>query len=378
MRFALIGNPENRRVTRFQSALEDCGCPPAEVIAYRELLPRGTACLRGCDVDMVRIESPGENAWVERALVERGAETLPQRASGDGAFPNEHGRIFRPDLWFAGYRDLLVELDRIGADQGLRFMNAPRDIAVMFDKTECQRRLAHAGLPVPRYLGEVASYDGLRAKMRAQSLSRVFVKLRTSSSASGVVALRYGSGRVSAATTVEMAESDSGVKLYNSLQVRDYTNERDVAQLINTLCSSDVHVEEWLPKAGWHGKTFDLRVMVIAGSVRHRVMRCSQGPITNLHLGNARGNIAEFLTNVEPRKLEAAWEDCRRVADLFPQSRYFGIDLMFTPGLRKHYILEINAFGDLLPGVRDQEEDTYTAEIRSCRRERSFGEALAR
>jgi hypothetical protein len=34
------------------------------------------------------------------------------------------------------------------------------------------------------------------------------------------------------------------------------------------------------------------------------------------------------------------------------------------PGYRRHAVLEVNAFGDLLPGVLDPfERDTYMAEI---------------
>lgn len=39
------------------------------------------------------------------------------------------------------------------------------------------------------------------------------------------------------------------------------------------------------------------------------------------------------------------------------------IDLMFTPSFRRHAILELNAFGDLLPSARHREQDTYTAEL---------------
>ena len=54
-----------------------------------------------------------------------------------------------------------------------------------------------------------------------------------------------------------------------------------------------------------------------------------------------------------------------RVAELFPRSLYFGIDLMFTPSFRHHAVLEVNAYGDLLPGVLDGGDNTYEAEIRA-------------
>jgi hypothetical protein len=43
---------------------------------------------------------------------------------------------------------------------------------------------------------------------------------------------------------------------------------------------------------------------------------------------------------------------------IFPKSLYAGIDLLLMPGLRKPAILEINAFGDLLPNVLHNGLDT--------------------
>ncbi|MEM7534076.1 MAG: hypothetical protein AAF639_17975 [Chloroflexota bacterium] len=43
---------------------------------------------------------------------------------------------------------------------------------------------------------------------------------------------------------------------------------------------------------------------------------------------------------------------------------YTGIDLLFTPDLRRHYLLELNAFGDLLLRVYRDGMDTYEMQIR--------------
>jgi hypothetical protein len=47
----------------------------------------------------------------------------------------------------------------------------------------------------------------------------------------------------------------------------------------------------------------------------------------------------------------------------FPGSLYAGIDLLVTADFRRHAVLEVNAFGDLLPGVLCGGEDTYALEI---------------
>src|SRR5690606_12725399 len=98
---------------------------------------------------------------------------------------------------------------------------------------------------------------------------RAFIKLRYGSSASGVVALASGRGIVQATTSVELVRLAGDVQLFNSLTVRRYTDERDVAAIVDALCREQVHVERWVPKASLEGRTFDLRVVVIAGDVRH-------------------------------------------------------------------------------------------------------------
>ncbi len=52
-----------------------------------------------------------------------------------------------------------------------------------------------------------------------------------------------------------------------------------------------------------------------------------------------------------------------RTAAAFPNSLYFGLDILLKPGFRHSTILEANAFGDLLPGVEHRGLSTYDAEL---------------
>jgi hypothetical protein len=47
----------------------------------------------------------------------------------------------------------------------------------------------------------------------------------------------------------------------------------------------------------------------------------------------------------------------------FPNSLYAGIDLRISPDFQHHQVLEVNAFGDLLPNVMCNGRDTYESEI---------------
>ena len=83
------------------------------------------------------------------------------------------------------------------------------DVEVMFDKRQCQARFAGHGIPVPAGLGEVGSFEQLRARMRETGHRRVFVKLAHGSSASGVVAYETNGRRQLATTTVEMVRQQA-------------------------------------------------------------------------------------------------------------------------------------------------------------------------
>ena len=101
-------------------------------------------------------------------------------------------------------------------------MNSPAEIALMFDKPACHRRLSESGVPVPECLGTVGSFDELREAMRAGGCARVFVKLAHGSSASGVVAYQTDGVRHRASTTVEVVRRGGQTLLYNSRRIRTH------------------------------------------------------------------------------------------------------------------------------------------------------------
>jgi hypothetical protein len=254
-----------------------------------------------------------------------------------------------------------------------RLLTPPADVEVLFDKPPCQARFAQAGIPVPRPLGPVCCYEELRERMRETGCRSLFIKLAHGSSASGVVAYRTRGDRQEALTTVEMVRGDGELRLYNSRLIRRYSQTAEVAELIDALAREGVQVEEWLPKAGLDDCVFDLRVVVIGGEARHVVVRMGQGPMTNLHLGNRRGDLSAVVARMGPDAWQAARRMCERAAAVFPHSLLLGIDLLIAPDYRRFAILEANAFGGLLPGVLSEGEDTYEAEARAVLRGQASG-----
>lgn len=351
LRFAVVGNPENRRTTMFADAVRAAGHAAPRVLAWRDVLEGRYAFARG---EFVRIDSPGENAEVDRLL--RGADD-PARVEGAA-------------LWHRRFTAALREVTGAARRAGAVASVDAEDVAVMFDKRRCHARLAAAGVPVPPALtGPVGGWDGLREQLAAARVSRAFVKPAHGSSASGVVALALsGPGRVRATTSVETTPDG---RLFNSLRVRHYTTEREVAALVDALAPDGLHVERWLPKATLGGRAADLRVVVVDGRATHAVVRTSRHPMTNLHLGGARGDLgaARAAIRAAGGDFGDVLEVAERAAACFPGTLCVGVDILPSTGWRRFTVGEVNAFGDLLPrltglpGGGAEGLDTYAAQV---------------
>jgi glutathione synthase/RimK-type ligase-like ATP-grasp enzyme len=355
MQFTIIGNPENRRVSAFCDTVQQLGYAMPRIISYAGWLSGQELPFISAD-NIVKIDSPGENDAVRTMLIAKGGSiTSP---------PNEFGIIQNMQPWYSGYCKWLQEMQAVISEQQLQWvMNHPAGIQLQFNKPECQLWLQKQHVPVPHRLAGFSHYDELVALMNSHGLHKVFIKPAHASSASGVIAFRKAGQRVQAVTSVEMVQTPNGLQLYNSLNVRTYTSEREIASLINQLIPENVFAEEWLPKATLQGRYFDVRVLTIAGKARHTVIRTSSNVITNLHLGNRRGNMDEFIATIGIDKLHAIKQLAEQAAACFPNSLYMGIDILLTADHKRTIVLEVNAFGDLLPGLRHDGETCYEAQI---------------
>ncbi|MFF3956599.1 STM4014 family protein [Streptomyces sp. NPDC001890] len=355
-RFAVVGVPGNRRVTFFQDAVRAAGLPAARVVPWREVLRGDAAFLPG---ETVRLDSPGEDAEVERLL--RRVDD-PTRVEGSA-------------LWYARFTEAVRTVARAAGAAGAELLDDPGDVAVLFDKRLCHEVLDGAGVPVPASPTSgaaapvVRDWADVRGRMADHGMSRVFVKLAHGSSASGVLAVETaGPGRIRATTSVER---DASGRLFNSLRVRRITTEPEIAAVVDALAPDGLHIERWLPKATRHGRATDLRVVVVAGRATHAVVRTSRSPMTNLHLGGERGDLDAVRAAVEAAG--GSWSEalavCERAAACFPDTLCVGVDLLPSAGWRRFAVGEVNAFGDLLPrltglpGSGAEGLDTYAAQV---------------
>lgn len=370
----MVGNAGHRRTAYVQDALMRSGHSAARFVAWLDVLEGRVVLPDLLDDDTIlRLESPGEDARVTRRLLARGAEELDEptlTAQEALCAPLEHGRLLAPGQLRAGWQAVLRDLQVILEGAPGRIMSRPDEIAVMFDKLATHRRLDAHGVPRMPSLEGVGSWEALRARMDEAGWDRVFVKLRGSSSASGVAALRVSGPRAMLTTTAHLVEdSDGRFSIYNSLRPRRYHDIRQIALLLNYLLAEGAVVEKWSSKAmirhDGQDKNFDLRVVVIGGEARQVVVRASEHPMTNLHLGNARGELDQVRALVGDVGWSALEVLCRQAAQAFPGAYYLGADVLFpADALDAPRIIEVNAFGDLLPNVYDRGEDSYTAEVR--------------
>ncbi|WP_274564146.1 STM4014 family protein [Streptomyces spiramyceticus] len=361
-RFAVVGNPANRRVALFQDAVAAVGLPAARVVPWLDVLRQGASFQPG---EIVRIDSPGEDPDVERLL----------RGVGDAT------RVEGSARWYERFTAAVRDVGQ--AAEGCTLLDDPDELAVLFDKRLCHAVLHRAGVPVPPSptsgapVLPVRGWSDVRELLRSHRMPRAFVKLAHGSSASGVLAVETaGSGRVRATTSVER---DSEGRLFNSLRVRLCTTEREVAAIVDALAPDGLHIERWLPKASQRGRAADLRVVVVGGRATHAVVRTSRSPMTNLHLGGARGNLDEARAAVETAG--GSWADalgmCERASACFPRTLCVGVDLLPAVGWRRFAVGEVNAFGDLLPnltglpGSGAEGLDTYAAQVAAVQLQRA-------
>ncbi|WP_137937890.1 STM4014 family protein [Chitinivorax sp. B] len=355
MRLVLLAHPAHPRVTSLQQVLVAQHLPPAVVVSYRDWLTDPTMLLAALQAPCwLKLEAPGEAEQMSDVLIARGAA-----ASGQVTPPAlRHGELAHSAWWFRGFADALRELEvALWQRPWVRCVNPPATILAMCDKLACQQRLQQHGIDTPLLLGAVTGFADLQAQMQQQAIRRVFVKPRYGSSASGVVALETdGRGRFAATTSVEMQTSPTP-QLFNSLHIRRYRDQA-VAVLIDALTPNALYAEAWVPKPRSGNQRFDIRMVTLAGQPTHRVVRLSHHPMTNLHLGNQRGSVENYLSLAAIERMEATTD---LVAACFPESHVAGIDMIVTE--RRCHVLEVNAFGDWLPQLQWRGKTVHEAQV---------------
>ncbi|NME69446.1 STM4014 family protein [Flammeovirga aprica] len=364
MKVILLGNPENRRLQMMQEALHSFGLN-YQTIAWIDFLSTPQlfdAILE--DHDVIKIDSFGENFDVFKALLKWGLKAIKKESYHQISeleienLKNDKGKIQFSRQAYLGLKKALEWIENsVKQKKNIRFINTPQAILQMFDKKASHQILSNNSIPKTRFLGTVKNYDDLSQLMTEQNTHQVFIKLVHGSSSSGVMAYRRSKSREVLKTSVEI---DTNSELYNSLKIRTYRDTEKIRLIVDQLAKENLLVEKWEPKATFDNKVFDLRLVVINQKVEHVVMRCSNSPMTNLHLGNERGNLKALKEFIGIEKWEEVKQTAIQAVSSFEGAMIAGVDLMLQSNNHKVKIIEVNAFGDLVPRiVNPQGRTTY-------------------
>ena len=353
-KFITIGSPDSRRVQFWQKALQQYSCDH-QIVTYQEIIDNEFTLFEIKEPTTIRLTSAGEDFELIKILMGMGSDTDAQLLSF------EKGLIYPNDFWFKGW-SILMEMLNFYEERNafLKFMNTPFTVLIAFHKLICQEYLGLNNISIPKIiLKRVEDYDSLIEKMESENIHQVFIKPYHGSSALGVMALRQSKGRQMLYTTIDL----QGEKLFNNLKLQKYNSIAKIRTIVNKMIPSGLMVEEWIRKKTFREKSVDFRILVINGKAAFVVPRMSNHFITNLHLGNEKGNIKE---------VEEAWgkeliDDAKILAvqavevmsDLF----YAGVDVAISEK-GKPYVLEINAFGDMLLDIFQDGMSPYEYELK--------------
>jgi hypothetical protein len=351
----LIGSSASPRTQLLRAALSRHG-GRLDVIEWRDLADEQGAVERLLTAPLLarhawcKLDSAGEDAATTQSLIRRGWFLSGTKCAAPSAL--RHGELAHEHWRFGGFAELLARVQtRLG---GLRLLNKVSDILLMCDKLACQQHLRQSGVTVPELLGEIQSFADFEARFPAGQHAAVFIKSRYGSSAAGVLALRrHRDGRMLAYSSARM---DSEGTIYNHLRVSRYERREEIAALVDALALQGAYAERWSSKPRApidRDASYDLRVVAHCGRPRQRIARISRSPMSNLHLGNRR-SAPHWLSAGEIDALERATASA---AGLFEHSHCIGFDINLRGA--DAVVLEANAFGDLLPGLKFDGSTTY-------------------
>ena len=279
------------------------------------------------------------------------------------------------------YHRFLLKLQSV---KGIRLWNSGSAIWDTLDKFICKERLQKKGLPVTPALTDscgcpvrIGSHDQLKVIMREKGIGQVFIKPRLGSGGAGVVAYRHNhkTGKETMETCAELSGREprflrtsavsSGKRLNNTRKLRKTCDAERIRPLINKVLAQEAIVEEWIPKASYNGKAFDLRAVYQSGRLEFIVARQSNGAITNLHLNDSALAVSDLaLSRSMLSEIESL---CCKAAALFPGLNTAGFDLLLQKNTMIIMIIEINGQGDLIYKDIFADNRIFKAQIRAMK-----------
>jgi glutathione synthase/RimK-type ligase-like ATP-grasp enzyme len=354
-RYVNLANPDGKRWQAYQSALfgfwKKRGVEPnVLLIPWRDVVPRFGQLdeLLSDDAPAIcRLESPGRDQEVMQLLLEAGDESCRSASR----MQDEHiakSALIHPGQLHRGFCRTLTGLrETLDRRKNLIPLACPLAVAELFDKTTTSQRLVEADLPCPHTLHPPRNASQLIDQLRSRNLKTAYVKLNAGSSATGIAVVHALDDPPWAITSMLRV----GDTFHNTRKLQRITGEK-LDEVLSFLLHEGAFIQEGIPMAQIDGQNFDVRVVVIHGAPAFTIFRLSSLPMTNLHLGGRRGRWHDCRAAIPTRAWLDALDHCVDAAKLYACASV-GVDLVFERGFARHYILEINAFGDFFPGLTD-------------------------
>jgi glutathione synthase/RimK-type ligase-like ATP-grasp enzyme len=304
-----------------------------------ELLPAGSSLLR--------VESPARDFSLFRLLMRAGEIDCGRKPS---QWIRDEGWIASPRMLYLGLCRILANIDNSLLAHGRCCQTSNLTATqTLMDKNAVSKILQVHGIPTPDAF-QPTSVAGMLSEIWARGWEQTYVKLAYGSCASGIALLDAIQGSTSSAITTVKRISQ---RFYNTYDVHR-VQSKELESILRFLVDEVATVQKAIPKTRVDGDELDLRVVVIDGQVAASVFRASPLPFTNLHLGGYRADPQRSRRGISDRSWADAMDVCRQAARLFDIAA-LGIDLAFDRHTMQPNIVEINAFGDFLPGSTDDQ-----------------------
>lgn len=337
MKVILIGDKKSKRTEYFTKAAEQSGVF-VSVVKLEDFLSYSHTIDNIAAIPNVQ-KFEKNNAILRRVKQEQKSQHIWVKID---PCTYESSNIEKMNEYLQNYQKLLSQLSE---NQTYHYLNHPAAILELLDKRKCKEKLIQQQIPVtPLLADKIDTIEQLHDLMKQMKCNSVFIKPVFGSGAAGIAAYRWNWNRNQGILYTSCKKINS--IFLNTKKMHKITNKVEIEETLNMLFALDVIVEKWIPKAQYHGKSYDLRVVYQFGKINYIVARQSESPVTNLHLNNQALDY-QYL-NLSEEIMDEIEKICRQSIELFPKLSYAGIDILLDKKRQKPYIIEMNGQGDCI------------------------------
>lgn len=365
--FLLIGDLTGRRVQTFSKCLNHFNLNNITIITWTEILKDISVLERSIKANtIIKIDPPEKDMELYRNLLIKGSNTGDLSEKYINSIDFSDFKIISPGQWYKGFEHIVLEINRIRdryRDENVHMLNDVAEMLVMMDKSKTyeilEKNISEKEYFLPKRFDSVSSYEEFNSRYGSKPM-KAFIKLRYGSGSTGV--LGYANNPKRKQEVVYTSLNNEGENFYSNYKVNRFTEEEKVRGLIDWVLKNGAHIEGWIPKDRYRGKSFDTRSFVIGGESKYLLTRMSKTPITNLHLKNERAESSHIMGEDLLKTIKIASEN---VMEVFKSSLYAGLDVVTTAS-HKPYIIDVNPFGDLFHNLIGTDQNVYYLEIKKA------------